>query len=153
MYRVESIDNKPIVGSEYYFYDDGKLSPSRRYVATVTRIVTKEESKQIMFPTWCNEQTDWNPCTVTFDNEEPSGEISLFDKWIHERDEIDWVFAKDTDYFVECSIPKYDENKIWFAKTIHNGWFSICIQNGWQGGALDVNFEITMKAQQLDMKH
>ncbi len=125
----------PQVNKTYNFYDDGKAA--RRYDAKVIRVITKEDATKVMFPTYCNEFTDWLPSTVT-QNEDPAGEMSLYDKWQEMCPEYDWIFDQDTDYFVECSIPKYDEYTIWFARTIDNGWFSMDIQNSWQGGRLEV---------------
>ncbi|MFR6305656.1 MAG: hypothetical protein ACLUNR_02360 [Bacilli bacterium] len=48
----------------------------------------------------------------------------------------------NTDYFIGCYIPKYDNNLIWFARTKYGTWFSMDIQSNWQGGLLDVNRDI-----------
>jgi hypothetical protein len=50
--------------------------------------------------------------------------------------------AQKTDYLIECAIPDYDENNIWFAMTTEGGWFSMDIQSGWQAGRLDVDGEL-----------
>jgi hypothetical protein len=49
------------------------------------------------------------------------------------------LYAEETDYFVKCSIPKYDENDIWFVRTINGGWFSLNTVNTWMAGRLDVS--------------
>lgn len=81
----------------------------------------------------------------TYYNEESAGEISLYDKWVEESSYKDLIFAEDTDYFIECDIPDYNEYHIWFARTKEGGWFSTNIQSGWQGGVLDVTKELTEK--------
>ena len=47
-----------------------------------------------------------------------------------------WCYAEETDFFVECSIPEYDENTIWFVRHVSGGWFSMDIQQGWMSGKL-----------------
>lgn len=135
----------PEIGKVYKFYDDGKVRVSRQYDATILNIITKEDAKKVMFSTYCNEYTSWEPTTNVYHDEEPVGEMSLYDKWIEESSYKDWIFAEDTDYFIECDIPDYDENRIWFTRTKEGGWFSLDIQSGWQGGILDVTNELTEK--------
>ena len=53
-----------------------------------------------------------------------------------------WLYAEETDFFVECEIPGYDENTIWFVRTVQGGWFSIDVQSSWQSGYLDVDGSI-----------
>ena len=36
----------------------------------------------------------------------------------------------------------YDENTIWFVRTVQGGWFSMDVQNTWQSGSLDVDGSI-----------
>jgi hypothetical protein len=168
----------PEVGKIYKFYDDGKIRISRQYDATVLRILNKEEAKNSMFPLYCNENTDWEETTIIQDNESIAGTISLYDKWQeaiknHTQDEGNctmviqdkdgnfrelevgepWLFAKDTDYFIECSIFGYDESNIWFARTINGNWFSMNIQNGWQGGQLDVDNHLTRELEEYISKN
>jgi hypothetical protein len=67
---------------------------------------------------------------------------SLWDIWNSEKTETAWVFSPKTDVLLEVSCPKYDENKLWFARTKSGEWFSMDIQSGWQGGLLDVTNEV-----------
>ena len=53
-----------------------------------------------------------------------------------------WLYSEETDFFVECEIPGYDENTIWFVRTVQGGWFSIDVQSSWQHGSLDVDGSI-----------
>jgi hypothetical protein len=66
----------------------------------------------------------------------------LIEIWQKDVIEHDWLMSKLTDYLIECSIPEYDDNNIWFARTTEGGWFSMDIQSGWQGGVLDVDGEL-----------
>lgn len=115
------------------FFDDGKRSISRHYICRVEHIITKEEAKKI----------DVNVPYWDFDNnKEVDNIISLYDHWNNEIANHDWLYAKDTDYFIEVSCPKYDENNLWFVRTKDGGWFSMDIQSSWQGGRLDIDESI-----------
>ena len=119
----------PEVGKYYHFWDDGKTSPSRHYIARVERTVPIADSLDIMVPHLDYYLEELIP-------------KSLWDIWNLEKTETDWVFSEKTDVLVEVSCPKYDENNLWFARTKDGGWFSMNIQSGWQGGRLDVTGEI-----------
>ena len=54
-----------------------------------------------------------------------------------------WLYARSTDFLIECSIPDYDEHNIWFVRTINGEWFSLEIQSFWQTGKLDVDGHLT----------
>ena len=123
--------NKPVpeVGKEYHFFDDGKIRHSRHYIATIKRLITKEEAKSIIFK-----------LTEYFnDDDYHDYKSSLYDIWQSEIERYDWIIAKDTDYIVEASIPEYDDNLIYFVRTKDGGWFSMNIQSDWQGGRLDID--------------
>ena len=70
--------------------------------------------------------------------------VSLYDHWHNdEMPNHDWLYETETDYFVECSCPVYDDNNLWFVRTKNDGgWFSMDIQSWWQGGRLDVDGKI-----------
>ena len=148
----------PIIGKSYEFYDDGKITPSRRSTATVLEVLSPEEAKSVMFPIYVCEESDMIPTTVVTEGEDPIGEISLYTVWLQNVMEHDWVFATETDCFIKCSIPKYDEYPIWFVRTIEGNWFSLDIQH-WQGGLLDVDNHLTeelgqwMKETNLKKNH
>lgn len=114
----------PEIGKEYYFFDDGKNSPSRCYKAKVLRIVPYKEEVLV-------DEYDYNTDQLipTPIQEVHKGEVKA----------CDWLYAKETDYFIECSIPGYDEHNIWFARTKNGGWFSMDIQSSWQSGRLDID--------------
>lgn len=105
-------DEKPIpkVNQTCMFFDDGKISYSRMYQATV---------KQVM-------KFDDAPDKIK--------------KAFEEHSKIYyWIWGKTTDYIVACRIKDYDENLIWFARTVDGGWFSMDVDKFWQGGRLDID--------------
>ena len=131
----------PVIGKYYYFFDEGKTSPSRCYKAKVVRVIPYDECdlEYEIYDYYCD-------C-----------KISKTLKDIH-KEEVDenfnvlsgsdttpgksWLYAEETDFFVECEIPGYDENTIWFVRTVQGGWFSIDVQSSWQHGSLDVDGSI-----------
>lgn len=157
--KVGSTDKEVLeVGKTYKFYDDGKISPMRQFNAKVLRIITKEDGKEIMFPTYCCEDSDWEETTIVYKDEKPHGQKSLYDVWETKKQYLDWVFAEDTKYFIECSIPRYDKDTIWFAERKDGGWYSMDIQSYWQGGLLDIfnnlteELEVFCKENNIKMK-
>lgn len=140
---TNKFQNIPVIGNYYYFFDDGKTSPSRCYKAKVTRIIP------------------YDKCNLEFEiyDYDCDCKIKKTLKEIH-KEEVDyhrqsdnftvlngsdiksgkpWLYAEETDYFIECEIPGYDEHKIWFARDIHGGWFSMDVESSWQSGELDVD--------------
>jgi hypothetical protein len=59
--------------------------------------------------------------------------------WKQEVQECDWLFAKETDYFIKADLKVSDDKtvKIIFVRTIddNDGWFSM----GLWGGILDID--------------
>lgn len=125
----------PEVGKFYHFWDDGKTSLGRHYICKCERVLRIKDAKKITVdvPHW-----DFNH------NREYIETLSLYDHWYdEERPNHPWLYAEETDYFVECSCPKYDTHNLWFVRTKHDGgWFSMNIQSSWQGGELDVDGSI-----------
>lgn len=120
----------PVVGKFYHFFDNGKTSPNRHYICRCERIITPEEAKSINVEVPGEEYTKDNPVT---------DKVSLYDHWYDRAMPLhDWLYSNETDYFIECSCPEYDENNLWFVRTKDGGWFSMNIQNFWQAGSLDV---------------
>ena len=129
--------NKPVpeVGKEYHFWDDGKSSPSRHYICRCERILkTKKEAKNIKFPLKKYTKILENSSYIDY-------EKSLYDVWKKQVKQCYWLYAEDTDYFVEISCPKYDEHNLWAVRTKNGGWFTLDIQSSWQGGYVDVDKE------------
>ena len=133
----------PKVGDKHSFFDDGKIRESRHSYATVLDVITPQEAKDIMIN---RIQGD------AFGNYSEQT-ISLYNIW---REEVDghrnsenfivlsdnckpgtpWCYAEETDYFVKCSIPSYDENDVWFVRHVNGGWFSMDTTQGWMSGRL-----------------
>lgn len=127
----------PELYKQYPFFDDGKISPSRFHVATVVKIMTVDEAKQHSVKTY-----DYYRAEYVFN--------TLYEVWKREVDEHKsehvyphdkenyWCYAPETDMFVVCAIPEYDESLIYFARHINGGWFSFETSSSWQSGRLDV---------------
>ena len=121
----------PKIGKEYHFFDDGKIKESRHYMAVIQEIIPIEEAGKIIIstPRDYNEEINQN---VFID-------MSLLDIWIDEKLSCDWLYAPITDFIIKASIPKYDKDPIYFARTKDGGWFSMDTTNWWQGGRLDID--------------
>ena len=105
-------DEKPIpkVNQTCMFFDDGKISYSRMYQATVKQVMVYDDA--------------------------PDKVKKAFER---ESKTHDWIWNKTTDYIVACEIKDYDKNLIWFARTTDGGWFSMDVDKSWQGGRLDID--------------
>ncbi len=121
--------NIPEIGKQYHFFDDGKISPSRHFIATVEEIIPIEETKNIVLKTIIG----------TFTEKTEFTEMPLYDIWSIEVMGHPWIYAPETDYIIKCSIPNYDNDPIYFIRTRDGGWFSIDITSGWQAGRLDID--------------
>lgn len=108
-------DEKPIpkVNQTCMFFDDGKISYSRMYQATVKQVMVYDDA--------------------------PDKVKKAFE---HESKTHDWIWNKTTDYIIACDIKDYDNNLIWFARTVDGGWFSMDVDKSWQGGRLDIDGEL-----------
>ena len=105
-------DEKPIpkVNQTCMFFDDGKISYSRMYQATVKQVMVYDDA--------------------------PDKVKKAFER---ESKDHDWIWNKTTDYIIACDIKDYDKNLIWFARTVDGGWFSMDVDKSWQGGRLDID--------------
>ena len=113
-------NNIPEVGRTYAFFDDGKTGFSRRYKATVLDIIPSNVVEEL-FP-------------------------ELYYSWQREIRCTPDLYANSTDYFVECSMPKYeDDHLVYFVRDTSDGWFSIDYPHGWMSGLLDVDGEYSKK--------
>lgn len=102
-----NLQRVPIVGEVRHFFDDGKMRDSRHYMATITEVIPYKRACQKLKKAWKKER--WN-CY--------------------------WLYAYDTDYFIKCKVPKYDEKPIYFVRTQDGGWFSIDFNGFWMGGRM-----------------
>lgn len=100
----------PIIGQTYNYFDEGKIKPSRKLDVVITNIIPFLEID----------------------------EINLYD-WDQEVRECDWLYAKETDYFITGDLKISNDNteEIIFVRTVNNnhGWFSF----GLWAGRLDVD--------------
>ena len=105
-------DEKPVpkVNQTCMFFDDGKISYSRMYQATVKQVMVYDDA--------------------------PDKVKKAFER---ESKTHDWIWNKKTDYIIACDIKDYDNNLIWFARTVDGGWFSMDVDKSWQGGRLDID--------------
>ena len=105
-------DEKPIpkVNQTCMFFDDGKISYSRMYQATVKQVMVYDDA--------------------------PDKVKKAFER---ESKTHDWIWNNTTDYIIACDIKDYDKNLIWFARTVDGGWFSMDVDKSWQGGRLDID--------------
>lgn len=101
----------PEVGKEYHIFDDGKIKPSRHYIAKIVKLIYPEDAYEI---------TD------------------LYTAWQEQVEECFWLFAKETDYFVVAE-SDYDKDLIYFVRTTDGGWFSIDYPGCWMGARLDID--------------
>ena len=110
--KQTKFDEKPIpkVNHTCMFFDDGKISYSRMYQATVKQVMVYDDA--------------------------PDKVKKAFER---ESKTHDWIWNKTTDYIIACDIKDYDNNLIWFARTVDGGWFSMDVDKSWQGGRLDID--------------
>ena len=127
----------PEVGLGYHFFDDGKVSNSRHYIAEILDVIPFDKAESIVIQTYLHLH---HTCVPVIDDDKYS--VKLIDIWEHEKEECDWIYADETDYFVRAKILDYDDDDIWFVRTKTGGWFSMDTTNCWQGGILDVDGEI-----------
>lgn len=133
MSKKNKLNDLPTIGEFYHFWDDGKVSVNRHYICRVERILSHSEAKtEVVY------RHEWDDVR----NELLRLKNTLYDVWKEESAHCDWLFAENTDYFIEISCPNYDENKLWCVRTKEGGWFSMDIQTSWQGGRLDVGSKI-----------
>ena len=126
MYKKESL---PKMGEYYHFFDDGKITPTRHYIAKCLEIIPFEKFKSIQIEN----------IPIYNENCEIRVTKSLYDIWQEEQKDCDFLYAKKTDYAIKCNCPIYDENDLYFVRTKNGGWFSMNIQSSWQSGRLDVD--------------
>jgi hypothetical protein len=129
------------------------MRESRYYIAEVLSVITPEEAKQTNIAR-----------TEYYQNEPYTFTQSLYDRWVEEvndhrqgerpcilvdsehfKPHAPWLYEETTDYFIECSIPQYDVDSVWFVRTINGGWFSIDTTHSWMGGKLmPIDFDWTI---------
>ena len=93
-YKLQPV---PEVGKEYHIFDDGKIRLSRHDIVRIIDVIPFED--------------------------EDLG-TDLLDKWSAEKEECDWLYAQETDYFVRAKCGK-DTDHMYFVRTVDSGWFSL----------------------------
>lgn len=138
----------PNIGNEYHFFDDGKINESRHHIAKVVGIITPEQAKDVVLN---------RPWYDAVSNKVKYKPTSLYDIWRKEIDDYrqgvnfkvlsggstevgaPWLYSEETDFFIKCSIPTYDDKDVWFVRTIVGEWFSMDTEGSWMSGLLDVS--------------
>lgn len=99
----------PEVLREYHVFDDGKIRPGRHGVVRITKVIPfKECADEALLSVWAQEVTDHY-----------------------------WLYAAETDYFVEARYEDEleDEEPAYFVRTKDGGWFSM----GFFAARLDID--------------
>ena len=86
----------PKVGEKFHFFDDGKSSPSRHYIVTITDV------KQ------------FDDLSETLQNEIKE-----------EQKQCYWLYAKETDCVLKGVLNDSDIEPLYFIRTTDGEWFSI----------------------------
>lgn len=139
----------PKIGNKHSFFDDGKRRESRHHIAEVLSIITTEGAKNTvirkdgttLYDIWQEEVKDHVSSEYVSINNTKPGEP--------------WLYATETDFFVACLIPTYDDDTIWFVRDINGGWFSLNTTGYWQSGQLmpvEFNAELYFLQQQLELE-
>ena len=109
------------VGQTYNYFDDGKITTSRKATVIINSIIAFED---------IDEET--------------------YSEWKIETEECDWLYSKETDFFVKGTIDlgtyngKPNKEDVVFVRTINDGWFSL----GWWAGRLDVDGSLNAKLEE-----
>ena len=104
--------NLPEINKTYNYFDDGKIKETRRMSVVITEIIPFDKIEE-----------------------------DILDQWKEEVENCDWLYAKETDYFIKGILETSKDGKhteeIVFVRTIDDkdGWFSL----GWWGGRLDLD--------------
>ena len=100
----------PEIGKKYHIFDDGKVRPTRHFVATVLEVISFADCK----------------------------DEDLIAAWKDNVESSPWLFALETDYFIKAE-SDFDEDYLYFVRTKDGGWFSMDITSWWQGARLDID--------------
>ena len=100
----------PEIGKKYNCFDDGKISHSRLYTVDVVDVIPFENIDE-----------------------------DTLNEWKERVEECDWLFAKETDFFVKTA--NGEDGDATFVRTLNGRWFSI--GQFMNSGILDVDGELT----------
>lgn len=134
----------PKIGDKHHFFDDGKMRESRHYIAEVLDIIKPELTRNILInrigfngsDTYMYLQSLHDIWREEVNSHRNSENFKVLGKGVENKPGAPWCYAEETDYFVKCSIPNYDEHPVWFVRHVDGGWFSIDAENTWMGGKL-----------------
>lgn len=115
-YEEQSV---PEVGKEYHIFDDGKIKPSRHYIAKILEVIPFGDCK----------------------------DEELLSAWKSNVESSYWLYNTKTDYFVKAE-SDFDENYLYFVRTRDGGWFSIDVNSWWQSARLDTDGSIYKKMKE-----
>ena len=104
------VSDLPEIGKIYNCFDDGKINKSRLYTVEISEIIPFDK----------------------IDKE-------TFKKWKEQVNQCQWLYAKETDYFIK-TINGEDGDAV-FVRTKNIGWFSI--GTFMNSGRLDVDGSLT----------
>ena len=123
-YSIGKDINNPKIGDKFVFLDDGKWGNSRLHIAIVTNIYDFDDTKNIKVKIWEDNLTQI--------------EVSLSERLKENISYSDDLYVTNPQKVLECSIPSYDENLIYFINTKDSmyKWFSVDVQSYWQSGGL-----------------
>lgn len=117
------MDDIPIKGKAYNFYDGGKISETRRHKCVITDVIPSDKiSKRI------------------------KGEL----KYITERNY--WIFSDNTDYYVFGNVEGDIIKTQLFTRTEYGRWFSVGIEYYGKEGQFEIK-DNTMVGGLLDVKN
>ncbi len=85
----------PELNKTYNYFDDGKISESRKDKVKIYDVVRFNEI-----------------------------DVETLNNWEREVEECYWLYRKDTDYFIKGRLKK-DDRDVVFVRTKDNGWFSL----------------------------
>ena len=100
----------PEIGKTYNCFDDGKIRLSRLYTVDVVDVIPFENIDE-----------------------------DTLNEWKEQVEECDWLFAKETDYFIKTA--NGEDGDATFVRTLNGEWFSI--GQFMNSGSLDVDGELT----------
>lgn len=138
------METLPVIGEKYPFFDDGKITPSRLYVATINNIIPFEKAKTLMVDAFSKGYIEGWDDDMTLEKR------PLVEVWGEEKIHFNWIFADETDYFIEATVKEDVYEKQYFARTKGGGWFSMGIADCMVGGRLDVSFGLLNSYEETD---
>lgn len=87
---------KLIIGEEYDYFDDGKISVSRRRTVKILDIVLFENIDK-----------------------------DILHQWETEVEDCPWLYNRETDFFIKAYFVDTPSEIIYFVRTTDLGWFSL----------------------------